>query len=277
MQDPLLNRRFFVKGSAAVGLGLMAGTTPLSAEDSPDWESIFDGQTTDGWHKTPSKGLHGTGGRWTVKNGVLVGEQDPPGSGNGGVLLSDRKLADFELSLDMNPDWGPCSGIFFRANEKGYGYQMYVDYHDRGNVGHLRGEMKPKSFAMMPFKIFGELDESKNLKSLRSEPDPRKAKWPAGVYKSICTAEDWLEAWKVNDWNHCVVRCVGKYPRINVWINELHVCDWDGATSTLPEYDKELTFNTLGRSGSIGLQVHGGNGWPKGAQVNWRNIKVREI
>ena len=277
MQDSLITRRSFVKSGATAGIGVVTGVTSPARADSRAWESIFDGKSTRGWHPTKTRGLHGTGGQWTVKDRALIGEQDPPGSGNGGILLSDRKLADFELSIDMNPDWGPCSGIFLRTNEKGYGYQMYVDYHDRGNVGHLRGEMKPKSFAMMPFKIFGELDKGKKLKSLRSEPDPRKAKWPKGVYNSICNAAEWLDAWNVNAWNHCVVRCVGKYPRINVWINGLHVCDWDGANSTLPDYDKELTFKTLGRAGSIGLQIHGGKGWPKGAQVRWRNIMIREL
>ena len=273
MKTELKSRRRFV-GEAAL---LAAVPTILSAAPKPKkWESLFDGKTTKGWHKTPKRGRHGTGGHWFVKDGVLHGEQDPAGSGNGGILLSDRKFGDFELELEMNPDWGPCSGVFFRCTEEGDGFQMYVDYHDRGNVGHLRGEMK-KSFALMPFKIFGETGADGKLTSLRSEPDPRKAKWPEGVYKKICAAGDWLKAWKVGEWNHCRLRCVGKYPRVNVWLNGLHIADWDGNSCTLPDYDKERTFKNIGRKGSIGLQVHGGKGWPKGAQVRWKNIRVREL
>ncbi|MGY8674083.1 MAG: 3-keto-disaccharide hydrolase [Verrucomicrobiia bacterium] len=264
-----MNRRSFVSASA------LATASLANAAKKPSWQKMFNGKDIQGWHKPPAKISHGTGGQWFVEGGTLVGEQDPPGSGNGGILLSDQKFSDFELEIDMNPDWGPCSGIFFRCNEKGHGFQMYVDYHDRGNVGHLRGEM-PGSFAMMPFKIFGEMD-GERLKSLRSEPDPRRAKWPAGVYRKMCSAEDWLKAWKVNDWNHCRLRCVGKYPRVNVWINGLHVCDWDGANCTLPGYDKEKVFKTLGRTGSIGLQVHGGKGWPNGSVVKWKGIRVRDI
>jgi len=275
MKQSMFSRREFVART-----GLLAGagaSAPLITRAAAGpWETLFDGRTLRGWHKTPKRGRHGTGGRWFVKDGALHGEQDPPGSGNGGILLSDRKLGDFELELEMNPDWGPCSGVFFRCTEEGDGFQMYVDYHDRGNVGHLRGEMK-KSFALMPFKIFGELDERGELKALRSEPDPRAARWPKGVYRKICKAEDWLQAWKIGDWNHCRLRCVGRYPRVNVWINGLHVADWDGDTCTLPEYDKERTFANLGRRGSIGLQVHGGKGWPKGAQVRWRNLRAREL
>ncbi len=95
------------------------------------------------------------------------------------------------------------------------------------------------------------------------------------VYRHTCLPEEWLKAWRVNDWNRCRMTCVGKYPRVNV-INDLHVCDWDGATCPLPGYDREKVFQLLGRKGSIGLQVHGGKGWPKGAQVRWRNFRVRE-
>ncbi len=258
-----------------IGTSALAVASVAHGAKSSKWKPIFNGKNTKGWHKPAGKVSHGTGGHWFVEDGALVGEQDPPGSGNGGILLSDKKYGDFELEIDMNPDWGPCSGIFFRCNERGHGFQMYVDYHDRGNVGHLRGEM-PGSFAMMPFKIFGEMKDGK-LNGLRSEPDPRRAKWPEGVYNKICKADEWLKAWKVNDWNTCKLRCVGKYPKVNVWINGLHVADWDGATSTLPGYDKDRVFKTLGRSGSIGLQVHGGKGWPKGAVVRWKNIRVSEL
>jgi len=271
-----MNRREFVRASA-VGL---AAATPLAAEAAKGkgggYESLFDGRTLKGWHTNPKKIGHGTGGQWRVVDGIITGEQDPPGSGNGGLLLTDRKFADFDLKLELNCDWGPDSGVFFRCTEQGAGFQMYVDYHDRGNVGQLRGEM-PGSFAMMPFKIFGETDDDGKLTDLRMGPDPRKAKWPKGVYKHICTPEEWRKVWKINDWNSARIRCVGKYPRVKVWINDLLVADWDGATSTLPGYDKERVFGILGRAGSIGLQVHGGKAWPNGAQCKWRNIRVKEL
>src|SRR3546814_5249146 len=47
------------------------------------------------------------------------GEQDPPGSGNGGILMTDKSYGDFELQLDMAPDWGIDSGVFLRTNNKG--------------------------------------------------------------------------------------------------------------------------------------------------------------
>ena len=64
-------------------------------------QALFDGQSLKGWHKPPKRIAHGTGGHWWVQDGVLLGEQDPPGSGNGGLLLSDEKFGDFDLKLEM--------------------------------------------------------------------------------------------------------------------------------------------------------------------------------
>ena len=108
----------------------------MAADDS-GFEPIFDGKTLKGWHKNPSKIGHGTGGLWTVEDGAITGEQDPPGSGNGGILLTDEKFGNFELLIDLKPDWGVCSGLFLRSNDKGQCIQMMVDYHDNGNVDRL--------------------------------------------------------------------------------------------------------------------------------------------
>ena len=268
------DRREFL---SAIVVSTSSATLGLQAAKPDDPQtSLFDGKTLDGWHTNRKKISHGSGGLWKVEDGVLSGEQDPPGSGNGGLLLSDRKFADFELSIDMRPDWGPCSGVFFRCTESGAGFQMYVDYHDSGNVGHLRGEMAG-SFAVMPFKIVGKRDKQDRLVSFKTTPDPRAEKWPEGVYRQTCTPEQWLETWRIDDWNTARIRCAGKYPQITTWINDLQVCHFDGEKSTLPAYNKHRVFELLGRSGSIGLQIHGGKSWPKGAKCRWKHIRIREL
>ena len=156
---------------------------------------------------------HGTGGQWLVHDHAIVGQQDPPGSGNGGLLLTDQKLANFELTVDMPHDWGPCSEIFFRCTEQGAGFQMYVGYHDRGNVGHLRGEM-PNSFAIMPFQLTGTMDGQGRLTGFTIQQDSRTAKWPTGVYQQTCTPRDWLKAWRLDTWNAARTRCQGVHPQI---------------------------------------------------------------
>ncbi len=272
MKAPTFTRRTFLRNCGVAGLAL---STPVWA--AAQAESLFDGQTLKGWHKTPKRISHGTGGHWFVQEGLLVGEQDPPGSGNGGIFLSDGKFGDFELEIDMRPDWGPDTGVFFRCTERGEGFQMYVDYHEGGNVGHLRGEM-PGAFAMKPFQIFSAAAPGAQPESFTTRPDPRAEKWPAGVYEYSCTPDQWLKAWHAQGWNTARIRCTGKYPQITTWLNDLKVCHWNGETCTLPEYDKERVFNILEREGSIGLQIHGGKAmWPKGTVCCWRNIRIQRL
>ena len=266
-----IRRRAFLKTCGLAGIALSS-----RAWAAPESQQLFDGQSLKGWHKPPKRIGHGTGGHWFVRDGLLVCEQDPPGSGNGGLLLSDEKFDDFELRIDMRPDWGPDTGVFFRCNDQGHGFQMYVDYHKGGNVGHLRGEM-PGAFAIKPFQIFARLGADSEPESFATQPDPRALKWPADVYEYTCTPEQWLKAWRINDWNTARIRCIGKFPQITTWINDLKVCHWNGETCPLPEYQKERVFELLGREGSIALQVHGGKAWPEGKQCRWRNILIQRL
>ncbi len=177
----------------------------------------------------------------------------------------------------MNPDWGVDSGVFFHCTDAGDGFQMYVDYHESGNVGHLRGEM-PGAFAIKPFQIFAQLEPSGRPKSFSTGTDARAKKWPPGVYEYTCTPEEWIKTWRVGDWNKARIRCVGKFPQITTWINDLKVCHFNGETCPLPEYDKEKVFGILGREGSIGLQIHTGTkNWPAGAKCRWRNLRIKPL
>src|SRR5579871_1932197 len=85
---------------------ICAGFFVVSSAQGEDagFISIFDGKTLNGWHKNPEKIGHGTGGQWTVEDGAITGQQDPPGSGNGGILLTDKKYGDVELLIDLKPD-----------------------------------------------------------------------------------------------------------------------------------------------------------------------------
>ena len=113
------SRRTFFKQSLAITPLVAAGpaiiTSPKHIADKDDFIEIFDGQTLNGWHTNPEKIWHGTGGLWTVEDGAIVGQQDPPGSGNGGILLTDQKFDDFELQLEIMPDWGVDSGYLYVA------------------------------------------------------------------------------------------------------------------------------------------------------------------
>jgi hypothetical protein len=277
-----LTRRSLLRCVAGAGLGSLAAPHVITASkafgadapaDAQGYIPLFDGKMLNGWHKNPQKIGHGTGGRWEVKDGAIVGEQDPPGSGNGGILLTDRKFSNFDLLLEMNPDWGIDSGLFLRSNDKGQCIQMMVDYHEGGNVGHLYGE-GTGGWNNRPFSIGGEIGYGGNLVALFAEPDP---KFRLEYVVSTCTGDEFVRAWKIDQWNVARVRCTGKYAKITTWINDLKVCEWDGETFKHPQYDRERVFQTIGAEGSIAVQVHGGKGWPPGAKCRWRNIRIKPL
>jgi len=245
---------------------------PGGVADDEGWITLFDGKTLDGWHKNPKKIGHGTGGVWEVEpGGVLAGHQDPPGSGNGGVLLTDRKFGDFELALEMKPAWGSDSGVFIRGNDQGQCIQMTVDYYNGGNIGHFYGE-QTGGWVSRAFSIEGEVDDGrlKKLKTINAKPAAE-----VGLAAS-CTPEQWLKAWEIDDWNECRIRVEGgAYPKITTTINGLQVGVFDTATSKAQGYDKKQVHELLGDEGSIAVQVHGGASWPEDAKCRWRNIRIR--
>jgi hypothetical protein len=273
---PRTTRRRLLKSTLALSAAAIAPAAlhqRVSAAQADGWIELFDGKSLGGWHKNPMKIGHGTGGNWQVEDGTITGEQDPPGSGNGGILLTDRKFGDFELLIDLQPDWGICSGLFLRGNERGQCLQMMVDYHDAGNVGQIYGE-GVGAFNTRTFDINGQYDTDKKLIGFNS--DKPKTIAEAGLV-SACTPGEWTKAWKIGDWNTARVICRGKYAQITTWINGQQVCQFDGATSTAAKYDKDKVVEQLGTEGSIAVQVHGGKNWPSGAKCRWKNIRVRPL
>ena len=161
---------------ALLAAAVPAGFTPL-----------FNGKDLAGWH-TSQVSHHGTSTGWSVRDGVVLATQDRPG--NGGILLTDRKYRDFEVSLEINPDWGCDGGLFLRSNEKGNAYQVMIDYLEGGSVGGIYGE---------------------GLK---------------GVDKGERVNKDWAKHWKKGEWNLLRARIEGDVPRIRVWLNEVPLVDW---------------------------------------------------
>ena len=284
MDRKTINRRQFLAGVVGVGLGAVSGNVVLGKakvrRSEEGFTPLFNGQDLKGWHTNTPKIAHGRGGHWQVEQGVLTGEQDPPGSGNGGILLTDQDYGDFELRLELAPDWGIDSGVFLRTNAQGECFQVYVDYREQGNVGWISTETPTgaKRMIIRPFNIFAERNAQGVLTGISTKPDPRPIAWKPDYLVYSATAEQWLSVWKVGQWNALRVRCVGAYPRITTWINGTKMAEFDGTTCPQPDYNKEDLLRKLGPKGPIGLQVHGGDKmWTTGAKCRWRNIRIKPL
>jgi hypothetical protein len=232
------------------GLASQASKPGSKSEDN-GFVSLFDGKTLQGWHVSSKTG-HGTGGRWVVENGAIVGSQDRPG--NGGIIITDAEFGDFEVVLEMNNDFGPDSGLFLRSTEQGKAYQAYIDYHADGNLMGVYGEGFPKSFSESNFRFLERPDKIKRIDSVFPLPLAPKL---------------WSDFWKHGHWNVLRARITGNPPTIDTWINGVHFMHWS---------DKE---KSLGDKGGIALQVHGGN-FPTGLDltklfVRYRNIRIKVL
>jgi hypothetical protein len=173
---------------------LIAALTGMAADIPAGFTPIFNGKNLDGWHISEVN-HHGNTKAWTVKDGVLMGTQEP--LGNGGILLTNKKYKNFEVSLEVNPDFGCDGGLFLRSNEKGQAYQVMLDYLEGGSIGGIYGE---------GLKGIGR-DTGTGDKSGR----------------------EWQKHWKKGEWNHLRARIEGDVPHIQVWLNGAQIVDWTDA------------------------------------------------
>src|SRR5689334_16272519 len=113
-----------------VAVGAVAAVA-LVAQIPAGFTNISAGPDLKGWHV--SQVNHHGNTPWKVENGVLLATQDK--KDNGGIVLTDKKYKNFEVYLELNPDFGCDGGLFLRASEKGEAYQVMLDYHARREHG----------------------------------------------------------------------------------------------------------------------------------------------
>lgn len=232
------------------------------------FKPLFNGKDLTGWHKNPAKIGHGTGGDWRVENGAIVGEQDPPGSGNGGILLTDEKFGNFEVIFEVYPDWGVDSGFFLRSTDTGKCYQIMLDYHEDGNVGEIYREGLDAA-TNRTFQFQGVYTDAgkTELKEILAINAPKSPKGAGGT--PMIDLQRWSKIWHLNGWNTIRARVEGNPPTISSWVNGTQIT----------RYVSDQKFEgVLSDTGSLAVQVHGGQkAWPKGAKIRFRNIRVKPL
>ena len=207
---------------------------------------IFNGRDLTGWHVSKTN-HHGTTPDYHVMHGILVGTQEP--LGRGGILMTDKKYKNVEVYMEVKPDWGCDSGLFFRTDEDGGGYQVMLDYLPGG---------------MMVAGIYGERLTGVNMNGPGWEnlsPEQRQE-------ISAKRTEAWQRVWKREQWNSVRARIEGNPPRITSWLND----------EIMFQGTDTANHATNGaEDGSIALQIHGGERWRPGGWWRWRVIAVKEL
>lgn len=231
---------------------LSLAAAALSAAE-PGFKMIFDGSSLQGWHTSAKTGhsrasQNESAGKWVVENGAITGSQDIPG--NGGIILTDEKFRDFEVSLEMNNDYGPDSGLFLRSTEDGKAWQAMIDYHQGGNLMGIYGEGLQAKPSIRNYS-FGDTPEMIQITTNSPVPLP-------------VLPASWKHFWRHGQWNELRARIVGNPPHITTWINGVQFMDWKETEVRHPA------------DGAIALQVHGGGNYTN-QFVRYRNIQVKKL
>lgn len=171
-----------------------------SAQVPEGFTPIFNHQNLAGWHISLTN-HHGDTSEWRIRDGVLTATQRPKDVG--GILLTDDVYSDFEVYLEIKPDFGCDGGLFLRSNAAGQAYQVTLDYVEGGEIGMIYGE---------------------RLQGVETTP-----------------AEKWESVWKKDEWNSIRARIEGDIPHIQVWMNGEKVNDFtDTANHAVNEATKGM-------------------------------------
>ena len=230
----------------ALGL-LTASSLPTTNETKGDWESLFDGETLNGWHRFNRKGVTPI---WTAKNGVLT--FDPELRPRGDYIhdiVTDKVYKSFELSIEWNISEGGNSGIFWGVQE---GESHNKPYSTGPEIQVLDNERHPDAKANPKFHQAGALYDL-------VQPS-----------KDVCNP--------AGEWNHIVLKIDHNKNQGSVKLNGTKIVEfplsgpeWDALVSN-SKFNDDCNFKRFGKfkSGKIGLQDHGN-------KVSFRNIKIRKL
>jgi len=226
---------------------LTASSLPTTNETKGDWESLFDGETLNGWHRFNRKGVTPI---WTAKNGVLT--FDPELRPKGDYIhdiVTDKVYKSFELSIEWNISERGNSGIFWGVQE---------------------GESHNKPYSTGP-EI--QIIDNERHPDAKVNPNYHQA---GALYDLVQPSKDVCNP--AGEWNHIVLKVDHNKNQGSVKLNGTKIVEfplsgpeWDALVSN-SKFNDDCNFKRFGKfkSGKIGLQDHGN-------KVSFRNIKIRKL
>ena len=212
-------------------------------EQEGEWISLFDGNTTDGWH---TYGKQTVGKAWKVDNGTLhldASKKKDWQTSDGGDLVTDDTFDSFHLQLDWKIAKNGNSGIVFYVQEDP------AKYEHTCNTG-------------LEMQV---LDND-------GHPDAKIHKHRAGdLYDLIASKPENVKP--AGEWNQ--VEIISDDGRLEFHQNGEKVVSttlWDDNWRKLVAGSKFASMPGWGtfKSGKIALQDHGDNVW-------YRNIRIKKL
>jgi hypothetical protein len=216
---------------------------PISSTSADEWEPLFDGKTTKGWH---SYGRKTAGKAWKVDNGALYLDASNKANwqaGDGGDLVTDDEFQNFHLKLEWKVSPKGNSGIIFYVKED-------------------------------PSKYKATYNTGLEMQVLDNEghPDAKIHKHRAGdLYDLIASSKEPVKP--AGEWNE--VEVISNGGKLEFFLNQEKIVSttiWDDNWRQLVKGSKFASMPGFGtfKTGRIALQDHGDEVW-------YRNIMIKRL
>ena len=209
------------------------------------FKSIFDGQSTTGWH---SYGKTTAGSGWKVEDGVLHFDPTAAQNGQGGDLVTDVEYENFHLKLEWKVASNANSGIIFYVKED-----------------------------LAKFKNTYETGLEMQVLDNENHPDGKIEKHRSGdLYDLVKSTSEPVKP--VGEWNAVDIVC--KFGKLTMLLNGVKVVEttlWDANFKTLVAGSKFASWPGFAafKKGKIALQDHGDNVWFRNIQIKeWNSMKI---
>lgn len=235
----LITVMFSACGNAGSESNTEAANHENADSDDSEWISLFDGETTQGWHTY----LRDTvGSAWSAVDGELRFDPSAPSEGRGDIV-TDESFGDFDLQLEWQISSGGNSGIFFGVHED----PQYSNTYRTG----------------IEMQVLDNIDGADNQVDTHL----------AGNLYDLMGSRELSQPKPVGEWNE--VRILRQNNRITFWLNGIETADVEIGTGQWQEILESSKFKDWEgfaqySSGKIGLQDHGD-------VVAYRNIRIKKL
>ncbi len=226
-------------GTSPDGRPATAAATPASAAVPAAWQSLFDGQTPQGWRAFKGSAFPEKG--WSIADGTLKSDK-----GADVDIVTDQDYADFEFVLEFRLNEGGNSGIKYLVDES---------LVKRGTHG-----------LAFEYQI---IDDQRHPDASQGKPGTRTC---GALYDLIAPAA----GKKVNppgQWNE--VRLLVDGGHVEHWLNGVKVLEFQRGSPELQALIADSKYKSIPNFGQptrghVLIQAHGD-------EVAFRNIRIREL